>query len=126
MPAEHNTPQGEFSRSLEEIGELGQEIDAFDGSREGEVRIGEEAADVIIRMLGIITVVNCNAAALLTDKLDVIARKYDPERHHEFRRQGLTFHEAMALQKKLWERDPQLHTRQVPAFNSPPGPVPRP
>jgi hypothetical protein len=102
IPPEHNTAQGEFNRSLEEVAELGAEIDRSDGSRESNQQIAEEATDVIVRMLGVIASVHGNIAELLPEKIGVLEQKYNPIEHRRLRREGLTFPDAMAAQKARW------------------------
>jgi NTP pyrophosphatase (non-canonical NTP hydrolase) len=104
MPPEKNTPQAEFDRSLEEVVELQQAIEDSDGSRQSEVEIGEEATDVIIRMLGLITVVNCNAAELLDRKItETTTKKYPPELIKPLMQRGLIWESAMSTAKRMYQ-----------------------
>lgn len=103
IPPEHNTPRGEFDRSLEEVAELDKAITVYDGSRQSQLEVGGEAVDVIIRMLGIMTVVGCNAAEMLQEKIEQTKQKYPPEVVNGHMEQGLPWDQAMAKTKASWE-----------------------
>jgi len=104
IPAHENTPDGEFTRSLEEFDELQDAVKANDGTPQAQLEIGEEATDVIIRMLGIISVVGANAGELLDKKLTLIQEKYPPSVISGQLAEGVPFHVAMAEQKRAWQQ----------------------
>lgn len=103
VPPDKNTPRGEFDRSLEEVAELDKAIDQYDGSRTSQIEIGGEATDVIIRMLGIMTIVGCNAAEMLEDKIAFTRQKYSPEIVKGHMDNGLPWEDPMAKTKASWE-----------------------
>lgn len=113
MPSHEDTPLAEFDRSQEEFGELHDAVKAHDGSRQSELEIGGEATDVIIRMLGLMTIVGCNATEMLQAKIDVIHQKYPPEKIGPRTRAGESFSVVMGEYKTVWEaaKRPLLNKR---------------
>lgn len=104
MPRHLNTPRGEFDRGMEEVHELDEAITQHDGTRASEIEIGEEAADVMIRMMGILAVVRCNAGELIDKKIAEINKKYPPPLINGLMQEGMEFPVAMKTAKTLYER----------------------
>lgn len=99
IPEEKLTPDGEFSRGLEEIEELHEAIADNDGSPERRHDVASEATDVIFRMLGVIESVGGDPVKLLADKMGVIEKKY-PARVIEIQTtNGVPFEQAMSEHK---------------------------
>jgi len=104
MPASENTPRKEFERSIEEVTELDKAI--ADGNPE---QIGAEAVDVIIRMIGIATIVGANIDELLGKKIkQTTQEKYPAGVVRANMDLGDTWQQAMAKQKVVWNRKQQL------------------
>lgn len=99
MPADINTPRGEFDRSIEEVNELDEAINK--GNHE---LIGEEAVDVIVRMIGIATIVGCNVDQLLDKKIkQTTQQKYPAAVIQANMDLGDTWPQAMKRQKVIWQ-----------------------
>ena len=73
LPQEENTPRKKFDRGMEEVTELDDAIDKDDREQ-----IGKEAVDVIIRMIGIATIVGANVDELLGSKIKQITEQKYP------------------------------------------------
>lgn|SRR5574343_352468 len=105
IPEEHNTPQSEFDRGLEEVEELRTELERHDGSPLSSMRVGMEAVDVIIRMIGVIDALGMDTERLIDAKVDQIHRKYNMQQNADLRANGMPWDQAMAHQKVLWEKN---------------------
>lgn len=99
IPPEHLTPQGEYNRSLEEVRELKEELEVYDGSPESGKRVGLEAIDVMIRMMGVIDALGFDTESLMAEKLDQMYRKYNPHMTGKLMTAGFTWQDAMRMQK---------------------------
>lgn len=107
MPPELNTPREELQRSTEELKELHEDIVFDNGSKESAEEIGAEAIDVIIRMIGIASLVGCNVEQTLRKKVDeTIYQKYPPTKIQAYMREGMSWHEAMGKAKSVWNTKP--------------------
>jgi NTP pyrophosphatase (non-canonical NTP hydrolase) len=104
MPPHENTPEREFDRSTEEFDELAAAVKSSDGSPTARQEIQEEAADVIIRMIGLITAAGGNVADLVEKKIEVIQDKYPVAPIRGQLQEGVPFHVAMAVQKQKWQQ----------------------
>lgn len=105
IPPSESTPRGEFNRSIEEMVELHQAVGDYDGSEQSEAEVAGEATDVIIRMLGLITIVNGNAAELLDNKIKLMQEKYPPQTiYQQVQVEGRPFPHVMREHKTIWER----------------------
>ena len=109
IPEEHNTPQQEFNRSLEEIEELRTELDQHDGTPQASLRVGLEAVDVMIRMMGIIDALGMDTERLMDYKVDMIHRKYNPHQNRALRESGMAWDQTMAYQKQAFEENGHDH-----------------
>jgi hypothetical protein len=104
FPAHELTPQREYDRAVEEFDELKESVYPKNGTRASEVEIGEEAVDVIIRMLGLIAIVNGNAAKILDKKIKTMNEKYPPATIAGELKQGIPIEVAMLKHKQAWQQ----------------------
>lgn len=105
MPPYLNTPKEEYNRSLEEMKELHDAIASDNGTKAAAKEIGGEAVDVIIRMLGIASIVGMNVGTALDKKIKVTTEdKYRPDRIQAHLAEGMTWHQAMSIEKQLFQR----------------------
>lgn len=105
MPLHDQSPQAEYKRSLEEVGELGQAIEVFDGTDVAKLNVAQEAADVVIRMLGVVDSVGYDLASLVREKIVFTTqRKYPTSAVKARMKDGLDWNEAMGHQKAWSER----------------------
>lgn len=104
MPPSLNTARGEYDRSLEEFKELDVAIAMDNGTKAAAKEIGSEAVDVVIRMLGIASIVGCNMASSLDEKItETTTRKYPPDQIRRSMESGMTWPEAMGHAKIVWQ-----------------------
>lgn len=102
-PPESNTPKHHFNRSLEEMRELHDAIQADDGTPLAREEINFEATDVIIRMVGLIEANGGDVNKLLTAKISLATEKYKPSEVQGELKKGFPFNEAMARRKTIYE-----------------------
>lgn len=95
MYPEGTSAEFQLGRALEqEVPELEEAIDS--GSRE---EIGDEAADVIIGLVGLCAASNVDVGTALIRKLHLMIQKYDTQALAQLRASGLSQEEAVVLQK---------------------------
>ncbi len=102
IPTELNTPRHHFNRSLEEMKELHDAVLLDNGSPETRNAVHEEAADVMIRMIGLIVSAGGNVSEVLDRKIQTMQEKYPPEKIQGQLKAGVPFDLAMATQKSRW------------------------
>lgn len=120
MPPEKNTTRGEFDRSVEEFQELDHAIKLYDGTPQAKEEIGGEAADVIIRMLGIAAVVGANMGEVLEKKInETVGRKYPASLIKSYQEMGFDWDQSMAKAKTVYQNQRQIPTGNG-AFRPPP------
>lgn len=96
MPLVEQTPHAEYKRSLEEVAELGMEVELFDGSKLSRNKIASEAADVVIRMMGIADSVGVDLEEVMREKIIyTTTMKYPVAGIKRQMERGLSWSEAM-------------------------------
>ena len=109
-PSSENTPHREFTRALQEVAELREEITVFDHSASARHKVASEAADVIIGMYGVGQAVGVDLEEIIRDKVVFTTQvKYPAEAIQKRMQDGLTWHQAMDIQKH-WSQRWQKHT----------------
>jgi NTP pyrophosphatase (non-canonical NTP hydrolase) len=104
LPPHENTPEREFDRGLEEVAELAEAIKADDGSPQAREEINSEAADVVIRMIGIVVSAGGDIASLIDKKIGIIQDKYPPDIIAGELQAGVPFDVAMDKHKRAWQQ----------------------
>ncbi len=94
--------QGCFLRMIEEVEELREALQDYDGSFEKGYKAGLELADVFITGLSVADSLGFDIERLIFEKLNEVFRKYNPHKAQELKNQGLTWQEVVALMKKEW------------------------
>ncbi len=103
FPPCEQTPQIEHERVMQENRELYIEIQEADGTPESNLKIAEEAVDVIIGHLGIIEMTGHDAQTLLVNKLmEITTAKYPVDAVQGLMAQGLSTREAMEYRKEQY------------------------
>jgi uncharacterized protein YabN with tetrapyrrole methylase and pyrophosphatase domain len=93
-------------RAKEEWDEVEEALLEFEKCETPEcgLHLAEEMGDVIIGVLGAMAVLSIDAERVVLPKIDIMYRKYNPVRNAQLRRDGLEYKEALATQKKEWQR----------------------
>lgn len=103
FPPCEQTPQLEHERAMQENRELYIEIQQADGTPESNLKIAEEAVDVIIGHLGIIEMTGYDAQELIVNKLmEITQSKYPVDEVQGLMAQGLSAREAMEYRKEQY------------------------
>lgn len=104
MPPEENTPYNKFLRGMEEVGELRQAARLYDGSPSAKKEVAEEAADVVIRMIGIVIATGGNMAEIIDKKIKTIEQKYPADQIGQEMQAGVPYAVSMKTHKEAWQR----------------------
>lgn len=104
MPPHENTPMQKFLRGMEEVGELRQAARLYDGSPSAKKEVAEEAADVVIRMIGIVIATGGNMAEIIDRKISTIEQKYPADQIGTEMRAGVPYDVSMKTHKAAWQR----------------------
>lgn len=95
--------QPRYERMALEGHEFAEAVICSDGSPESRREIEDEAADVVIGIMGVVIAAGGNLAPAIGRKLGAMFAKYDPCELEKLRAQGMNAEEAMKHRKTLYD-----------------------
>lgn len=99
---EELTPASRISRMLEEVEEVKEAAQQYNGTKGSTERLGGEVADVIFVALGVLSVLGIDAESELNRIMATNAVKYNPVNNTALRANGMNHRQAMAHQKRIY------------------------